>query len=56
MIHAATADHLDVVGHFEFPHHSPPHHDWLHCGARFDRRAFESLWSDVVDFLVAPAA
>jgi triacylglycerol lipase len=53
VIHAAWADHLDVIGHFRGPDHAPPHVDWLPSGSRFDRDGFESLWGDVADFIVA---
>ncbi len=53
VIHAAWADHLDVIGHFRGPDHAPPHVDWLPSGSRFDRDGFESLWGDVADFVVA---
>ncbi len=52
VVHAAEADHLDVIGHFADPRHHPPHYDWLVSGAHFDRRHFEALWGDVVDFMV----
>ena len=55
VIHAATADHLDVIGHFHDPRHVPPHHDWLVSGAHFDRRHFEALWDSVVEFMVSGA-
>lgn len=52
IIHATWADHLDVIGHFGDYHHHPPHIDWLVTGARFDRRHFEALWTDVAGWLV----
>jgi triacylglycerol lipase len=52
VIHAAVADHLDVVGHFRDASHVPPHVDWLVSGSGFDRGSFEALWGDVVRFLV----
>jgi len=52
VIHAAVADHLDVLGHFRDAAHDPPHVDWLVTGSGFDRRRFEALWGDVVRFLV----
>jgi hypothetical protein len=54
LIHAATADHLDVVGHFEDRDHFPPHYDWLSSGSGFRRADFERLWGAVVDFLLRP--
>lgn len=44
VVHAACADHLDVVGQFEAP-------DWLPSYAGFDQRAFEALWFDVARFI-----
>jgi hypothetical protein len=52
VIHAAVADHLDVLGHFRDAAQAPPHVDWLVSGSGFDRRRFEALWGDVVRFLV----
>ena len=52
VIHAAVADHLDVLGHFRDAAHDPPHVDWLVTGSGFDRRRFEALWGDVTRFLV----
>ena len=54
VIHAARADHLDVVGHFKGPKHDPPHIDWLATGSRFRRPAFEALWSDIASFIADP--
>jgi len=51
VIHAAVADHLDVLGHFGDAAHDPPHVDWLVTGSRFDRPGFEALWGDVTRFL-----
>jgi hypothetical protein len=53
VIHAARADHHDVIGHFDDPAHDPPHFDWLATGTGFDRPAFEALWSDVARWLTA---
>ncbi len=55
VIHAAIADHLDVLGHFRDASHDPPHVDWLVTGSGFDRARFEALWSDVTRFLTAGA-
>jgi hypothetical protein len=52
IIHAAVADHLDVLGHFRDAAHAPPHVDWLVSGSDFDRRRFEALWGDVARFLL----
>ncbi|MBT8495709.1 MAG: triacylglycerol lipase [Deltaproteobacteria bacterium] len=51
LIHATTADHLDVIGHFDDEGHQPPHHDWLTTCSHFDRGRFESLWTSVADFI-----
>jgi hypothetical protein len=48
VIHAAWADHLDVIGHFDEPRHVPPHLDWLASGTGFTRRHFEDVWLDVI--------
>jgi hypothetical protein len=53
LIHAARGDHLDTVGHFDDPTHTPPHVDWLATGSGFDRPSFEALWNDVADFVCA---
>ena len=50
IIHAARADHLDVIGHFRDPSHGPPHFDWLTTGSGFTREHFERVWTDVMDF------
>ena len=48
IIHAARADHLDVIGHFQDPSRVPPHVDWLATGSEFSREKFQALWIDVV--------
>ena len=55
VVHAAIADHLDVLGHFRDASHDPPHVDWLVTGSGFDRARFEALWSDVTRFLTRAA-
>ncbi len=55
VLHAAVADHLDVLGHFRDASHDPPHVDWLVTGSGFNRVRFEALWSDVARFLAAGA-
>jgi len=55
ILHAAIADHLDVLGHFRDGSHDPPHVDWLVTGSGFNRVRFEALWSDVARFLTAGA-
>jgi hypothetical protein len=51
VVHAAVADHLDVLGHFRDAAHDPPHVDWLVTGSDFNRLRFEALWADVAHFL-----
>ncbi len=53
VIHAAWADHLDVIGHFYRPTHVPPHFDWLTSGSGFDRAQFERVWREVAAFIAA---
>lgn len=52
LIHATSADHLDVCGHFRDASHDPPHVDWFTSGSGFGRREFEALWDDVTGFLL----
>jgi triacylglycerol lipase len=47
ILHAATADHLDVIGHLYDPQHVGVHHDLIASGSGFGRRRFEALWRDV---------
>ena len=51
VIHAAVADHLDVLGHFQDASHDPPHVDWLVSGSGFDSPRFEALVDDVARFV-----
>jgi hypothetical protein len=51
VVHAASADHLDVIGHFDDRAHRPPHHDWIVSGSEFTREDFDRLWSDAADFI-----
>jgi len=55
VVHAAMADHLDVLGHFRDTAHDPPHVDWLVSGSGFNRLRFEALWADVAHLLVGDA-
>jgi hypothetical protein len=51
VVHAACADHLDVVGHYgsgDLVGHSG---DWLPSQSGFDAEAFERLWTDVAAFI-----
>jgi hypothetical protein len=51
LLHAACADHLDVIGHFGDTATTPPHVDWLVTGSGFDRARFETCWTAVADYL-----
>jgi len=51
LIHATTADHLDLLGHFGQAGQEHPHVDWLSSGAGFNRARFEALWTDVARFI-----
>jgi triacylglycerol lipase len=51
VVHAAFADHHDVIGHFHHPTHVPPHFDWLTSGTGFTRADFEATWRDVARFV-----
>jgi triacylglycerol lipase len=53
VVHAAWADHLDVIGHFHAPAHAPLHVDWLRTMSDFGRREFEAMWNDVARFTFA---
>lgn len=55
VLFAATADHLDVIGHFDAPDHQPPHTDWIHTGSKFDRPQFEAMWTSVARFVAGAA-
>jgi triacylglycerol lipase len=56
VIHAADADHHDVLGHFADASRRPPHFDWLASGSRFDRAGFEAAWTAVARFVAARSA
>jgi hypothetical protein len=49
---AVLGDHLDAIGHFDWPKHAPPHVDWMLSGSHFRRGSFESLWIGVARFLL----
>jgi triacylglycerol lipase len=53
LVHATTADHLDVVGHFGSAEPASPAGDWLPSHSGFDAARFEQLWSDVAAFILA---
>ncbi|HEY1100471.1 MAG TPA: triacylglycerol lipase [Myxococcota bacterium] len=52
LIRAVSADHHDVIGHFEDPAHDPPHIDWLISRSGFRRPQFDQLWRDIARFIV----
>jgi triacylglycerol lipase len=47
ILHAATGDHLDVIGHLHDPQYVGVHHDLIASGSGFGRQRFEALWRDV---------
>ncbi len=53
VVHAAWADHLDVIGHFHAPDRAPLHVDWLRTMTGFGRPEFEAMWNDVARFSLA---
>ncbi len=55
VIAAVTADHHDVIGHFDDPDHQPPHFDWITSGSGFRRPQFDQLWGSVAEWLAADA-
>lgn len=55
LVHATTADHLDVVGHFGSMGPDAAG-DWLPSHSGFDVSGFARLWGDVATFILADAA
>jgi hypothetical protein len=55
VIHAARADHLDVVGHFGARRPGRVDSDWLPSGSGFDQAAFAALWASVAEFVTREA-
>ncbi|RKG56724.1 triacylglycerol lipase [Corallococcus sp. AB011P] len=53
VLHVATADHMDVMGHFDQP---PEHISWLKSGSHFQEPQFQAMWDRVIDFTVGGAA
>lgn len=51
IVHAAWADHLDVIGHFHAPDLAPVHVDWMRTMSGFGRPEFEAMWDDVARFV-----
>jgi pimeloyl-ACP methyl ester carboxylesterase len=52
LVHAANADHLDVVGHFGDTTGDTPAGDWLPSRSGFTLADFQRLWSDVAAFIL----
>lgn len=52
VIHAAYADHMDVMGHFHGPGLHPRHVDWLRTGSNFGMPQFDALLSAVARFML----
>jgi triacylglycerol lipase len=55
VIHAARADHLDVVGHFGARRPGRVDSDWLPSASGFDQAAFTALWASVAEFVTHEA-
>jgi triacylglycerol lipase len=55
IVHAADADHLDVVGHFGSSVADSLDGDWLPSRSGFAAADFERLWSDVAAFILKEA-
>ncbi len=55
VIHATSADHLDVVGHYGSLRPGQPTTDWLPSRSGFDDAAFEALYTDVARFITEEA-
>jgi triacylglycerol lipase len=51
VIHAARADHLDVVGHFGSASRGRAQSDWLPSASGFDEAAFQALWGSIAEFV-----
>ncbi|MFL5318696.1 MAG: esterase/lipase family protein [Myxococcaceae bacterium] len=51
VLHAARADHHDIIGHFSDSVHNPPHYDWIATGTQFRRANFEAVWLQVAEFI-----
>jgi triacylglycerol lipase len=55
IIHATTADHLDVVGQFGRTDEASWGGDWLPSYSGFTREKFTALWSDVAAYVLEKA-
>lgn len=53
LVHAATADHLDVMGHFGSTESDSTAGDWLPSHSGFGVSHFERLWTEVAEFILA---
>ncbi|MFT5460454.1 MAG: triacylglycerol lipase [Myxococcota bacterium] len=51
LVGAWSADHLDIIGHFDAPTRKPPHRDWLFSGSGFGPREFEALCDALAAFI-----
>jgi triacylglycerol lipase len=51
VVHAAWADHLDVIGHFHAPERAPLHVDWMRTMSDFGPAEFEAMWNGVARFV-----
>ena len=53
VVHTTRGDHLDVVGHYGQKRKVDGiYADWIPTASGYDDQAFQSLWSDVADFIV----
>lgn len=55
IIHAATADHLDVVGQFGRADEAAWGGDWIPSYSGFTSEHFAALWSDVANYVMLKA-
>lgn len=53
LLHAARADHLDIVGHFSLAGGRTA--DWLPSGAGFTPEGFDAAWDAVAAAIAQPA-
>ncbi|RYZ43332.1 MAG: triacylglycerol lipase [Myxococcaceae bacterium] len=49
VLHVASADHMDLMGHFDQP---PEYISWLKSGSHFQEEQFQAVWERVIDFTV----
>ena len=52
VVHAAWADHLDVIGHLDDRDHTPIHVDWMRSARSFRRPHFERMWDSVMEYMI----